>query len=130
MYIEMLMRDVNESCRTVYSNAHSRCVRPLLSSSSLSSSSLSLFLSQRIVFRDPGLGEVVLMEGGPQTTPTYSTSTSGGHASAGGRSGGGEGGRSGRRGTGKSSQTGSSKSAGVKSALNPLAVVTPSGELQ
>ena len=92
--------------------------------------SLSLSSPQRIVFRDPGLGEVVLMEGGPQTTPTYSTSASGGHTSAGGRSGGGEGGRSGRRGTGKASQTGSSKSTGVKSALNPLAVVTSSGELQ
>lgn len=78
--------------------------------------------------REAELGEVVLMEGGPQTTPT--PSLSGGAAGSGGR---GEGGRTGRKAGGKASQasqaaavSGGGKAAG-KSVLNPLAIVSSSG---
>ena len=78
---------------------------------------------------------MVLQEGGPQATPTVS---SGSVTSAGGK-GGGEGGRSGRKTAAKTShagQTGSSAGVkgsgvggdGVKSLLNPLAIVASSGQ--
>ena len=68
------------------------------------------------------------MEGGPQATPTPSSSTSGA-AGSGGR---GEGGRAARKGGGKTSQpspaAGSAVKSGKKTILSPLAVVTSSGE--
>ena len=78
------------------------------------------------MFQEAGLGEVVLMEGGPQTTPT-STAAGGVASGPGGR---GEGGRMGKRASGKSAQPNQAASSGStkKPTLNPLAVVTSSGE--
>lgn len=80
--------------------------------------------------REAGLGEVVLMEGGPQTTHTPSL---GGGAAA-GSGGRGDGARTGRKAGGKASQasqaaggSGGGKAAG-KSVINPLAMVSSSGK--